>query len=125
MTGVGHEHIGEGAVGVGGLLAVVDCLNVEHSADLFRVELGAKEGIVWALHGGDDDVSEGWVGRGRGSREHLGEASISLERLKGDAIVTMIEGHGFSVEEHGVLNVLEHLSCLRVHEEVQGQRQLI
>ena len=41
LTGVGHEHVGEGTVGVRGLLAVIECLHVEHRANLFRVELGA------------------------------------------------------------------------------------
>ena len=41
LTGVSHKDISKGAVGVRRLLAVVECLHVEHRANLFRVELGA------------------------------------------------------------------------------------
>ena len=104
FTGELNEPISEVSVVLDRGPAVVDRIRVEHSRDLLRVELSAKEWVVWTLHSGHENVSRDRVSAGGSGREHGSQALVLGEGRQGQAPAVMIESHGL----RGVVGHISH-----------------
>ena len=106
---------------------MVDALNVIYTQNFLRMELRAKERILFAFHRCNESLTF-LVSRSRCRPEHTAQAGIVNEALDGQAPLVVIESHRLFFKVCRIVPKLrEHLSHgdWVIDEEVQGQRLLI